>query len=272
MPIFPTLVATDLDGTLLRHDYSVSARTLAALAAVREAGAEVVLVTARPPRFVEALAERTGLSGIALCGNGATVYDLVSHTVLTSRTLSGDTARTVAKALLNALPTFGFAIETGFDKHFEPGYTLEMPEDQGAEVPVASFEQLWLQDVPIVKILAHCPGHEADALVATAVSVAPDLAHYTHSGGRGLLEISAHGVGKAEALAEFCAERGIPAAEVIAFGDMPNDLSVLAWAGTGCAVANAHPAVLAAADRVTASNEEDGVAQVLEELLQGREY
>jgi len=53
---------------------------------------------------------------------------------------------------------------------------------------------------------------------------------------------------------------------VIAFGDMPNDVSMLAWAGRGIAVANAHPEVLAVADEVTASNDEDGVALVLERL------
>ena len=83
-----------------------------------------------------------------------------------------------------------------------------------------------------------------------------------------LLEISAAGVSKASALAAVCSARGIAAEEVIAFGDMPNDLPMLTWAGRGVAVANAHPEVLAAADEITAGNDECGVAQVLERLLE----
>ena len=75
---------------------------------------------------------------------------------------------------------------------------------------------------------------------------------------------------KATTLARLCAERGIAAEEVVAFGDMPNDLPMLAWAGTAYAVANAHPDVLAAVDRRTASNDDDGVALVVESLLPGR--
>ena len=71
---------------------------------------------------------------------------------------------------------------------------------------------------------------------------------------------------KAAALAELCAELGIEATEVVAFGDYPNDLPMLEWAGYAVAVANAHPDVLAAADEVTASNADDGVAVVLERL------
>ena len=90
----------------------------------------------------------------------------------------------------------------------------------------------------------------------------------THSTvGPALLELSAAGVSKATTLARLCAELGVDAADVVAFGDMPNDLPMLAWAGTAYAVANAHPSVLAAVERRAASNDEDGVAQVLEQLF-----
>ncbi len=82
-----------------------------------------------------------------------------------------------------------------------------------------------------------------------------------------MLEISAAGVSKATALARLCEQRDIDRRDVIAFGDMPNDLPMLAWAGHAVAVANAHPDVRAAADEVTASNDESGVALVLERLF-----
>ncbi|MEU4417689.1 HAD family hydrolase [Nocardia salmonicida] len=120
-----------------------------------------------------------------------------------------------------------------------------------------------------MKLLAYSARHDADFLVAAAEESAAGAAQFTHSGGRGLLEISAPGVTKAGTLAELCAERGIAAADdVYAFGDMPNDLTILNWAGTGYAMGNAHARVRAAMARHTASNEEDGVAVVIEQLFE----
>ncbi|MFE3329108.1 HAD family hydrolase [Streptomyces sp. NPDC059176] len=262
----PRLIATDLDGTLLRRGGTVSDRTLQALRTATDAGAEVVFVTARPPRFVDALATVTGLAGTAVCSNGALVYDVTTRTVTTSRALALPVARDVATALSTAAPGLGFAVETGHHVLYEPAYGLRfgVPE---AERAVSSPADLWLVDTPIVQLLAHSREFEADMLLAIAEEAAGGAAQFTHSGGHGLLEVSATGVTKAEALAMLCRERGVPAADVVAFGDMPNDLTILNWAGTGYAMANAHPTVLDAVARHTSSNEEDGVAEVLEELF-----
>ncbi len=83
----------------------------------------------------------------------------------------------------------------------------------------------------------------------------------------GLVEISAVGVTKATALARIADELGVAAADVVAFGDMPNDLPMLRWAGTSYAMANGHPDLLAAADHVAPTNDEDGVARVLAGLF-----
>ncbi|MFB8088170.1 Cof-type HAD-IIB family hydrolase [Streptomyces sp. NPDC055992] len=261
------MIASDLDGTLLRRDGSLSPRTLRALRTAEDAGAEIVIVTARPPRFVDRLAEATGLLGTAVCSNGALVYDIASRSVVTSRMLPLTVAREVATALAAAVPGIGFALETGNQVFYEPAYRLRLSEDAGAELPVASLAELWLTEAPVTKLLAWSEQLDADTLLAAARQGAGDTVQLTHSGGRGLLEISAPGVTKAGALAVLCAERGIEAADVIAFGDMPNDLTVLAWAGTGYAMANAHPAVLAAVPTHARTNEEDGVAQVIERLF-----
>jgi len=123
-----------------------------------------------------------------------------------------------------------------------------------------------LLDGPLTKLLVRHEDRTSDDLLAAARAAVGDLAELTHStpSGGALLEISASGVSKATTLARFCAGRGIDAADVLAFGDMPNDLPLLAWAGTPYAVANAHPDVLAAVERHTASNDDDGVAHVLE--------
>lgn len=264
----PRLIATDLDGTLLRRDGTLSDRTLRALRTAADAGAEVVFVTARPPRFVDVLASSTGLVGTAVCSNGALVYDVAARTVTTSRALDLPVARDVATALSAVAPGLGFAVETGHRVLYEPGYGLRFGGPE-AELAVSSLADLWLVETPIVQLLAHSTEFEADMLLAIAEDSAAGAAQFTHSGGRGLLEISAPGVTKADALAALCRERGVPASDVVAFGDMPNDLTILNWAGTGFAMGNAHPAVRAAVARHTASNEEDGVARVLEQLFDG---
>lgn len=120
----------------------------------------------------------------------------------------------------------------------------------------------------MIKLLAHHPELDPDAFLALARTAAGDLATFTRSSPTALLEISGPGVSKAGTLARCCAERGIAPEEVVAFGDMPNDIAMLSWAGASYAMANAHPEVLAATTRRTASNNDDGVAAVIERILQ----
>jgi hydroxymethylpyrimidine pyrophosphatase-like HAD family hydrolase len=107
-------------------------------------------------------------------------------------------------------------------------------------------------------------------LLRDAREVLAGVAEPVHSNPDGdLLEISAVGVSKGTALAELSAERGVPAAQVVAFGDMPNDVPMLLWAGRGYAMTGGHPEALAAAALVAPPCDQDGVAQVLEQLLAG---
>jgi hydroxymethylpyrimidine pyrophosphatase-like HAD family hydrolase len=124
---------------------------------------------------------------------------------------------------------------------------------------------------PVSKLLGRREGMGADELLALARAVVGEsVATLTHSSIDGLLEISALGVTKASTLAGLLDDRGLGAADVVAFGDMPNDIELLSWAGLGVAVANAHADVLAVADEITASNNDDGVAVVLERLFARR--
>jgi Cof subfamily protein (haloacid dehalogenase superfamily) len=263
------LVATDLDGTLLRRDGTVSARTRDALRATVAAGVDVVLVTARPPRYLDALAAEVGLVGHVLCANGAMVYDLATREVVKVRALAAVAARVVVAALSAAMPGVGFAVETGVGVVFEPGFAKDNRSGD-LRLPAADHADMWRLGEPIVKLLAWTASATADELLAVAMAAVGDQAECTHSGGGGLIEVSAAGVSKVAALSWLCAERGIEPAEVVAFGDMPNDLAMLRWAGTGYAVANAHESVLAGAAARTASNDDDGVALVLERMLARR--
>ncbi|HET7529670.1 MAG TPA: HAD family hydrolase [Mycobacteriales bacterium] len=255
-------MATDLDGTIVRSDGTISPRTRAALAAAEQAGAMVVIVTGRPPRWLDGIAEQTGHRGLAICANGALVWDLHREEVVASHPFDVDVVREIAEALRAELPDLGFAVETvtaGFAH--EPTYVPRWSLDP--QTVVAELEALLSE--PVAKLLARHEGLTADELLRRAREVVgSDLASLTHSSRDGLLEISAAGVTKASTLTTVCADHGYTAADVVAFGDMPNDLPMLAWAGRGVAVANAHPTVLDAVDEVTAANDEDGVALVLE--------
>ena len=256
----PRLVASDLDGTLVRSDQSVSDRTRAAIAAVEASGASFVMVTGRPPRWMAAVAEATGHRGLAICANGALLYDLRTETVLRSHLLSGRDALEVVAALRDAVPGVSFARENSTSRFgHEPAYRPRWDQD---DKDVFEVEELLVDGV--VKLLVRHEAMTGDDLLAAARTALGDLVEATHSSSEGLLEISARGVSKATGLAALAKDRGLSAADVVAFGDMPNDLPMLAWAGHSVAVANAHREVLELADEVTASNDEDGVAQVLE--------
>ncbi|MGZ4638915.1 MAG: HAD family hydrolase [Actinomycetes bacterium] len=256
----PRLVATDLDGTIVGPQGHISDRTVRALRAVEELGVPVVFVTGRPARWMAEVAERTGHTGLAICANGGVVYDLHTEQVVDHYPISVEIGLELARRLRDALPDVGFVVETldGFAR--EAAYRALW--DVGAERRVAEIETIF--DEPAVKLLVRHETLDADALLAQAREVLGDTAELTHSSTYGLLEISAAGVSKATTLARLCERHGIAAHEVIAFGDMPNDLPMLAWAGTAYAVANAHPEVLAAVDHHTKPVEDDGVAEVLE--------
>jgi Cof subfamily protein (haloacid dehalogenase superfamily) len=263
------LVASDLDGTLLRTDGTISDRTRAAWRAAAAAGLEMLVVTARPPRYLDAVAEILAVDGVpvgvAFCANGAVRYDLTTRRVVEVLPLHQELAEVVVAAVTAAVPGVGFAVETGSLLVFETRFARHDLGD--VRRAVADLDDLWRHGSPIVKLLACSDESTADTLLALIRTAAGDLVECTHSGGRGLVEVSAVGVSKVSAVAAHCADRGIDRSEVLAFGDMPNDLAMLEWAGHGYAVANAHPLVLGAGLAVTAANDDDGVARVLERLV-----
>ena len=256
----PRLIASDLDGTLVRSDGTVAGRTVAVLARAEEAGIPFVMVTGRPPRWMAEISRMTGHRGIAVCANGALVYDLHTEQVVESFLLTEDAANEVVAALRRVLPDIAFAVERpdlGFAH--EDTYVPSWEDPAHRPKPVGQ-----LVTGGVVKLLARHRGLGPDELLAAAREAVGERATLTHSSNDGLLEVSAAGTSKATGLAVLAREHGVAPEHVIAFGDMPNDLPMLAWAGHSVAVANAHPEVLDVADEVTASNNDDGVAKVLE--------
>ncbi len=258
------LIATDLDGTLLRPGEIISERNRRALQQAQAAGITVVLVTGRPPRTMHHIARKADITGLAVCSNGAVIYDLAQETIIDHWPIPPAVIAQLIVQLRQAVPGILFALEFGLRFGREPAFPVSASLSQIQEVLID--DALALCREPAVKLIARHPELTTEALWDIAARVAGENALVTYSG-IGFIEISAAGVHKAWALEKLCARLDIRPQEVIAFGDMPNDLPMLAWAGRGIAVANAHPDVLQQADEITLSNVEDGVAVALERLI-----
>lgn len=259
----PRVVATDLDGTLLRSDGSLSQRTRAVLAGLDDRGVQVVFVTARPPRWLDAVADAVGGHGLAICLNGSCVVEVATGDVSQVCAFDAATLTAVIADLRSALPGIELGLERPGGPIFDPHYARD--HHAPASAPHAAVEDHL--DQPVGKLLARLSTMEPEAFFAVVEQVIGARAQLAYSGAVGLAEMTAPGVSKAAALARWCAANGVSPSEVWAFGDMPNDLPMLTWAGTSFAVANAHDDVLAAATHVTTSNDDDGVARALEGLL-----
>jgi len=254
-------------------------RTVRVLTACEAAGVGVVFVTGRPVRWMAGVADATGHHGVAVCANGAVVYDLADEAVLRTRALPVRTVLEVAERLRAVLPGAVFALETlaGYRRELE-----FMPYHEAARrAPTGTLAELLAVDPVVIKVLCRVETPDAaggpvermlaDPLLAVAREVLAGVAEPVHSDPTGgLLEISARGVSKASTLAQLATELGISAADVVAFGDMPNDVPMLRWAGRSYAMADGHPEAVEAADDVAPPCEQDGVAQVLERLLAQR--
>ncbi|MGI8666085.1 MAG: Cof-type HAD-IIB family hydrolase [Jatrophihabitans sp.] len=268
------MLASDLDGTLLRSDNTVSDATRAALAAAEAAGLVIAFVTGRPPRWLHEVAAATGHTGVAIGANGAVTYDLHTETVLAAHHLDPAMLAQVTALVREAIPEARFAMEYGLDFAYEPEYRHDweitpLADRSGRRMPDATTgELLSLLDKPAVKLLAKGRGMEPDAFMDQVEALVGDLVTVTRSGHSALVEISATGITKASGLAALADSLGIDQHQVAAVGDMPNDVPMLRWAGRSFAVANAHPAARAAADTVLAdSNDEDAVAKLIRSLL-----
>ncbi|MGH3794755.1 MAG: HAD family hydrolase [Pseudonocardiaceae bacterium] len=264
----PGLVASDVDGTLLDPTERISVRTRAAVHRVVAAGIPFVLVTGRPPRWIPPIVEQLEFAGLAVCANGAVLYDAATDRVRHAMTLDPMQLRTAANAVDAALPGAKIAVElsvgqakaNGIHQFLaESNYTHPWP---GADCETAPRDLLLSR--PAIKMLVRLPQEGSDAMAAAVREILGAELDVTFSTGHGLIELSAPGVTKGTGLARVAAELGVAPADVVAFGDMPNDLPMLQWAGCGVAMANAHPSVLGMADEITAPNTEDGLALVLE--------
>ncbi|MGB2970367.1 MAG: HAD hydrolase family protein [Candidatus Nanopelagicales bacterium] len=285
------MIATDLDGTLLQPDGTVSPRSAAALELARRNGLLVTLVTGRPPRWLAPVANQTGWHGYAAAANGAVLIDLDKRVVEETFPIAGEAANEAVARIREFMPGATFGVEnvragtplrstptdnpydqaplTNTEFGHEPGFRARLGIP--IEAPVAPIADLIARG-DVVKLLARGPDGgllDPDDTMVQLTEVLAGVVTVTHSTPSSvLLELSAATTSKESGVAWLAKTHGIAREDVIAVGDMPNDLPMLRWAGEGWAVGNAHAHVLAevGADRILPPHTEDGVAGLIERI------
>lgn len=262
----PRLVVTDLDGTLLDLSGTrVSVRNAAALRRAEAAGARVVIATGRPVVWLGPVIE-AGFTGTAVCMNGAVTYDVAAREIVASAPLLPSAMLALVESLAERTE-FTIAVERlGTSRHdFWAEASYQHPWVLGDYQAMSRADLL---AEPAGKLLVRGAADSATLARAARSSAADagvtDQLSITYSTDNGLIEIAAAGVNKGHALSELARRWGIDRAHAVAFGDMPNDLEMLTWAGHGVAMGNAHPEVTAIASEIAPHHGDDGVAAVLE--------
>jgi len=268
-PGLPKLIATDLDGTLVRSDDTVSDYTHEVLARVRAAGIRLVGATGRGPRLIQLTRRDIPSAGHLVMAGGGQIVDVTDPDfplVLRDERLDGSVLAEIFAIIEAEIGAVSILVEAG-DGHNAPLLGDPDPTWRYPDL-VEAMARIEALAGPVIKGFARHQRYDADALLAVAHRVVPpELASITQAG-LGYIEICPPHVDKATGLSVVATTLGVDPNDVLAFGDMPNDISMLCWAGFGrVAVANAHPAVKTMADEVTASNDEDGVARYLDRML-----
>ena len=263
----PKLIGTDLDGTIVANYGFISERTKIAFTAANAAGIHIYFVTGRPIRWMTEIKENFNF-GLGICGNGAMLYDFLSEKILEEWLFSVEAQLETVKRLRKVIPPVTFAVEVNQQFAREKKYVPRW--DIGADnVGVEQIEEAIT--APALKILARCQNGEfsSDEMLALASKELAGIATVTHSNSTdSLLEISADGVSKGATLAKMAARHGLTADDCVTFGDNPNDFSMLTWASRSWAMADGHPDLMQHAKYQTDAHQEDGVAKVIERLLE----
>ncbi len=267
----PTLIASDVDGTLIDDQNTVSPFTIDVLGAACSAGAEFVLATGRPPRWIAEITDQFPGSAVnvryAVCANGAIIYDVAHDRIVHSSLLQTDQLAVLREVIARRLPDAGVAGERVGSSEFDAATP--------PFVATAGYRHAWLNpdhvevgddevySEPVVKLLVRQPDLTSGDMAQRLRAEVRGLAQVTFSTDNGLIELSVPDTHKASGLQKLIDLAGLSGERTVTFGDMPNDVEMLTWAGHGVAMGHAHPAVIAAADEVTVGNNEDGVARVL---------
>lgn len=249
------LIASDLDGTLLHRDKTLSPYTQSVLKQCRGQGVLLFAVTARPPRALADVIPGLETDG-AVCHNGAVA--VLHGEIVWEQGIDPDIVQTLTRRILTKFPHAPLAEETGGELYANFNAAEIWP---GA--PYIFTDYSTFPDNPSEKLIVEL---SAPGDAAALRKIVPEGLSVVVSENR-IAMIQPDRVEKGRALEAVCQKLGIPPAETVGFGDDWNDIPLLRACGTGVAMANALPEVKAAADCTCGSNEEDGVAHWLEEHL-----
>lgn len=263
------LIALDMDGTLLRSDKTISPRTKQAIAQARAQGVTVVLASGRPLEgIVDKLAELNihGENEFVACFNGSIIRELGENRVIHRGIIDGAATKRVAKlAQTLGLDCHAFSEELGLIAPRNSTYTEHEAQINNISATIIDFNQL-ADDHPIIKVMIIGEPEKLSAAIGdipnefeqdfTILQSAPFFLEF-------LNPVSNKGAG----IAAIAEKLGISASEVICMGDAENDHHMLEYAGLGVAMANAMPETKRIADLITDSNDDDGVAKIIEQYV-----
>jgi Cof subfamily protein (haloacid dehalogenase superfamily) len=269
-----SIIALDLDGTLLTDDLQITARSRETIQRAREQGVTVLLASARPPRSMRRYHAELELETPVVAYNGALVWDLEQGKALFHEPLVPDAARALITFLRRQHPDLNLSIECGNRWYIDDlteevrraieRYEIDPPHGTGCLEQVLAVEA-----EAISKVLFRGNLLTPERLMA---ALPPDLAERLHitTSGDWFCEVMAAGATKAAAIEWTAAHLGLELPSLLAIGDSPNDIPMLRAAALGVAMGNAASLVKQAADAITASNNEDGVAAAIERHVLGQ--
>lgn len=260
MSFTPKMLALDVDGTLVDFEDQMTERVRSTVRAARDAGLHVVISTGRSTPGVMDAVDMLGLDdGLAVASNGAVTFAYSPVEILSTVTFD---ARETVKLVLEHVPDAAVAVE-----EVGRGYRINKAFPTGeinGEMIEQSIEDLVAE--PVTRVIIRSPGRSAEDFTQLAERLGLNRISY-FVGYTAWLDLAPEGVSKASGLEAICARLGIGAADVLAVGDGLNDLEMLRWAGRGVAMGGSPPQVIEAADDVTGSVFDDGLAEEIERWL-----
>ena len=264
MRFYPKLIAFDLDGTLLQSDKTISSRTLELISKFKQKGVIIVICTGRPIRSAMPVIEQYSLHGLSISYNGAYIFDSNKNEELTFFGMPKETVCNTITHVKSKFPKAMAAIELRNGWYTETEYyrfrklRSELMSEPNGIGNLADFI-----DEKVMKLLFRHPTKNSKELAKALKNL---NVHGTWSF-ESLLEVSGKNVNKANALRWLADKYKIKAKYIAAFGDQNNDKEMLSWAGFGVAMGNAVKEAKQAANFVAKSNDDEGIAEVLEMWL-----
>ncbi|QDZ43361.1 HAD family hydrolase [Corynebacterium sp. sy039] len=268
----PRFIVSDIDGTFLGENARVAPRTRAVVERATSQGTHFALATGRPHRWLLEVVEQLSQKPLCVLSNGAVIYDSAHDHIVHAHELTPEAMShvySIATEVFTPLGGINIACERAGQSAYDPVDSLFISDHRYSDLigkegfGIAAPDEVIAR--PAVKMLLLNPELKAaDMYAALAPHIDSTRVHMTYSMDKGLLEFTAPGVTKATGVRYLAQQYGVAQHEIIAFGDMPNDIEMLSWVGHGVAMGNARPEVKEVAQEIAPPHTDDGVAQVLE--------